>query len=129
MKIYYFTRTGRSKLIAEELAARYDIKPLEINDDIDWQGVGGYVKAAYKAVRKEALPARYVKPNEDDDIILVFPIWAGTFPPAVRTFVEKEGRSNTICIPTSGGSKLKDRDGFKKIIDLVGKNIVTPETI
>lgn len=127
MQIYYFTRTGRSKKIADDIAARHDVQALEINDDVDWQGAGGYVKAAYKAVRKESLPARYPKTNKDDEIVLVFPIWAGTFPPAVRTFLEKEGRKKVICVPTSGGSKLKDRDGFKKIIDLVGKNIAAPE--
>lgn len=32
-------------------------------------------------------------------------------------------------LPTSGGSKLKDREGFVKIIDLVGKDITAPTEI
>ena len=59
----------------------------------------------------------------------MFPIWAGTFPPAVRSFLQTEGREQIIAIPTSLGSVLKDREGFLKIFDLVGKDISAPEDI
>ena len=129
MQVYYFTRTGRSKKVAEELAERYGTKAQEIADDVDWQGPIGYLKAGYKAFRGEDLPARYNKPDAKEELILVFPVWAGTFPPAVRSFLEREGREKVICMPTSIGSKLKDREGFIKVIDLVGKEIETPASI
>ena len=129
MQVYYFTRTGRSKKVAEELAERYGTKAQEIADDVDWKGPVGYLKAGYKAFRGEDLPARYNKPAAKDELILVFPVWAGTFPPAVRGFLEREGRAKVICMPTSIGSKLKDREGFIKVIDLVGKEIETPASI
>ena len=129
MQVYYFTRTGRSKKVAEELAERYETKAQEIADDVDWQGAMGYLKAGYEAFKNETRPARYNKPVTDEELILVFPVWAGTFPPAVRNFLEREGRAKVICMPTSIGSKLKDRDGFIKVIDLVGKTITTPEII
>ena len=129
MQVYYLTRTGRSKKVAEELAERYETKAQEIADDVDWQGAMGYLKAGYEAFKNETRPARYNKPASDEELILVFPVWAGTFPPAVRSFLAKEGRTKVICMPTSIGSKLKDRDGFLKVIDLVGKTISTPESI
>ena len=129
MQVYYFTRTGRSKKIAEELAERYETKAQEIADDVDWQGAMGYLKAGYEAFKKETRPARYNKPAADEELILVFPVWAGAFPPAVRSFLEREGRAKVICMPTSIGSKLNDREGFIKVIDLVGKTITTPESI
>ena len=129
MQVYYFTRTGRSKKVAEELAERYETKAQEIADDVNWQGAMGYLKAGYEAFKNETRPARYNKPTADEELILVFPVWAGTFPPAVRSFLEREGRAKVICMPTSIGSKLKDRDGFVKVIDLVGKTITTPESI
>ena len=121
--------THRSKKVAEELAERYGTKVQEIADDVNWQGAMGYLKAGYEAFQKETRPARYNKPTPDEELILVFPVWAGTFPPAVRSFLEREGRTKVICMPTSIGSKLKDRDGFVKVIDLVGKTIMTPESI
>ena len=129
MQVYYFTRTGRSKKIAEELAEHYETNAQEIADDVNWQGAMGYLKAGYESFKKETRPARYNKPTADEELILVFPVWAGTFPPAVRSFLEREGRTKVICMPTSIGSKLKDRDGFVKVIDLVGKTITTPESI
>ena len=129
MQVYYFTRTGRSKKVAEELAERYETKAQEIADDVNWQRAMGYLKAGYESFKKETRPARYNKPTADEELILVFPVWAGTFPPAVRSFLEREGRTKVICMPTSIGSKLKDRDGFVKVIDLVGKTITTPESI
>ena len=129
MQVYYFTRTGRSKQVAEELAERYETKAQEIADDVNWQGAMGYLKAGYEAFQKETRPARYNKPAFDEELILVFPVWAGTFPPAVRSFLEREGREKVICMPTSIGSKLKDREGFIKVIDLVGKEIETPASI
>jgi len=129
MQVYYFTRTGRSKKVAEELAERYETKAKEIADDVNWQGAMGYLKAGYEAFKKETRPARYNKPAADEEMIVVFPVWAGTFPPAVRSFLEREGRAKVICIPTSMGSKLNDREGFIKVIDLVGKEITTPASI
>ena len=129
MQVYYFTRTGRSKKVAEELAERYGVKAEEIADDVDWQGAMGYLKAGYEAFKNETRPARYNKPASYEELILVFPVWAGTFPPAVRMFLAKEGRARVICMPTSMGSKLTDRDGFIKVIDLVGKTITTPASI
>lgn len=129
MQVYYFTRTGRSKQVAEELAERYETKAQEIADDVNWQGAMGYLKAGYESFRKETRPARYNKPTADEELILVFPVWAGTFPPAVRTFLEREGRKKVICMPTSIGSKLNDREGSIKVIDLVGKTISRPESI
>ena len=89
----------------------------------------GYLKAGYEAFKKETRPARYNKPVADEELILIFPVWAGTFPPAVRGFLEREGRAKVICMPTSISSKLNDREGFIKVIDLVGKTITTPADI
>lgn len=126
MQIYFFTRSGRSKKIAGELAARYQVQPEEIKDGKDWQGIGGYIKACLVAVKKQSLPGIYKKPLGEAPIALIFPIWAGTFPPAVRAFIEEVGREKIVCIPTSGGSKLKDRSGFIKVIDLAGSDIAAP---
>lgn len=53
MQVYYFTRTGRSKKVAEELAERYETKAQEIADDVNWQGAMGYLKAGYESFRKK----------------------------------------------------------------------------
>lgn len=129
MQIYYFSRTGRSKGIADQLASRYHTTARMIDDHRNWKGKVNYIKAGAMACSGKAIPADYMKPDMTDKIIAVFPLWAGTMPPAVRTFVQAVGKENITAIITSLGSKLKQRDGFKKIIDLVGRDITVPDIV
>lgn len=124
MQIYYYTRTGRSKAISEKLADKCDCSINEIKDSKNWDGAFGFLKGGASAMKKESIEVSYNEVNSSGNIILVFPIWAGTFPPAVKTFLaENPSREKIVLIPTSLGTKLKDRDGFRQIIDLVGKDI------
>ncbi len=130
MQIYFYTRTGRSKKVAEELAERHATQALQISDETDWSGVKNFMRGGYMSVKKQKLPATYPPVNNSEPIILVFPIWAGSFPPAVRTFLNEVGaRGNITLVPTSLSSKLSDREGFAGIIELIGKEISTPENL
>lgn len=120
IRIYYFTRTGDSKKIASSIAAQTGGTSFVIQDQQDWSGVGGFMRGGYCAAAKKSLPAAYEKPQEGDMIYLCFPIWAGSFPPAVRTFVEEVGREKIIAVPTSKGSHLNDPAGFVKVIEVIG---------
>lgn len=124
MQIYYYTRTGRSKKIASKLGEKYGLEINEITDDENWNGAINFLKGGAFACQKKETLAIYDKPNLEKQIILVFPIWAGSFPPAVRNFVENN--SNIIAVPTSLGTKLKEREKFVEIFDLVGKEISVP---
>lgn len=115
MQVYYFTRTGRSRAIADEIAERYNTEARKIEDHKNWDGKLNYMKAGFMACRGKAIPADYVEPDMSDDIVVVFPLWAGTMPPGVKTFVESVGRENITAVVTSLGSKLKNRDGFRRI--------------
>ncbi len=129
MQIYYFTRTGRSETIANELASKHNTTAHKITDGKDWAGAKNFLRGGFMSSKKQLIEIEYSPVDKADDIILVFPIWAGSFPPAIRSFIEKEGRNSVIAIPTSLASKLKDRDGFKNVVDLIGKQIETPKDI
>lgn len=126
MLIYYFTRTGRSRQIAEALAEKYHTAARPVTDGKNWSGVLGYIRAGVTAARNKGLPATYEAPAEGEQVAVVFPVWAGKCPPAVKTFAEEVGRGRLIAVPTSLGSQLNDRQGFAKIVDLVGKEITAP---
>ncbi len=125
--VYYYTRTGRSKAVAQKIAAEYNTTARAITDNENWNGVIGFIKGGAKASKKETTPITYDKPQATGDIVLVFPLWAAGYPPAVQSFIDDNGRERIIAIPTSLGTKLKSRDGFKKVIDLVGKEIMDIE--
>ena len=129
MQVYYFTRTNRSKDIAEELASKYNTKASKIEDGISWKGPINFIKGGYMSSTKKSVEITYDKPVADEPVVLIFPVWADTFPPAVKSFIDQVGRENIIAVPTSMGSKLKTRDGFIKVCDLVGKQIVAPSDI
>ncbi len=128
MQIYYFSRTGRSRAIAETLAEHKGLQAREIVDDENWKGVRGFFKGGKMSKLKEETNARFTQPAEKERIVLVFPLWASGFPPSVREFVNSVGKENIIAICTSLGSRLKgeDREGFVQMIDLVGKQIEAP---
>ncbi len=127
MQVYFFTRTNRSEKIAQDIAKANNVTANKITDGIDWSGPIKFLKGGAMSSSKKDVKANYEKVNDNETIVLVFPVWAGSFPPAIRTFVNENSRGNIIAVPTSLGTKLKDRDGFKKIIDLVGKEIETPD--
>ena len=129
MQIYYFSRTGRSKKIAEDLAARYGTEVRQIDDHKDWSGKINYMKAGAMAMSGKKIPVSYEKPDTDDDIVVVFPLWAGAMPPAIGTFVEEVGGNHITAVVTSLGSTLNKRDVFRKVIDLVGNDIKAPDEL
>lgn len=100
-----------------------------IDDHKNWEGKVNYIKAGAMALSGKTVPVDYIEPDAADEIIVVFPLWAGTMPPGIRKFVETVGKENITAVITSLGSTMKQRDGFKKIIDLVGKDITAPDII
>lgn len=125
--VYYFTRTGRSENVAKFIADKKDVEIFEIKDNINWNGFLGYIKASFQALIKKSVHATYRNPKSDEQVLLVMPLWAGTFPPSVRRFINGISREKITLIVTSTGSKLKDRHGFLKVIDLVGKDATIDE--
>lgn len=128
--VYYYTRTGNCKKLAENVATQIKGECREITEEKDYRGVWGYLKAGYFAMRKKAGKAEYKRPEEGERVYLCFPIWAGTFPPAVRSFIQQVGRERIVAIASSKASLLKDREGFVQVMDAPKEqtDIQLPET-
>lgn len=129
MLIYYFTRTSRSKQVAETLAQRNGTTARPIGDGKHWTGAFGFLKALFATLTDKSIPAIYDLPGEEEQIVVVFPVWASNLPPAVKTFAQEVGRQRITAVPTSLNSPLTDRQGFYKVIDLVGKEFCIPQEL
>ncbi|MDD8047983.1 MAG: hypothetical protein PHH04_00105 [Thomasclavelia sp.] len=129
MQIYYFSRTGRSEMVAKELAQKHNVTAKKIDDHIDWSGKAGYIKAGGKALSNKSVPIDYPSLDDDKDIYVVFPLWAGSTPPAINTFIKEIGAGKIVAIVTSKGSTLKNKYGFKEVIDLIGEDAPLPEEL
>lgn len=122
-KVVYFTRSGTSKRVAEKIAAKLDCPLVEITDTKNWNGIIGYIKAGYYAsVNKPVAITVSAKIDENDELIVVSPLWAGTIAPAVQAFVKMVHADRVHLVVTSLGSKIKNRSAYKSVSDVVDHN-------
>lgn len=131
MDIYYFSRTNRSKNIALQISTSKNVALYKIDDQQQWHGKLGYIKAGAMAAKKESVPIRYTKINEQEPLMLVFPIWAGTLPPAIRQFMKENCNLKVTAVVTSAISSLKDADKalFTEVYEIKGKEKNAPKEL
>ena len=118
--VAYFSATGTTKRVAEKLAAAvnadiYEIKPLTpyTSADLNWHDSNSRssVEMKDKNARPEIAEDNF-SVKDYDVIYLGFPIWWGTAPRIVNTFLEKQDFSNKkiILFATSGSSGIGNTD-------------------
>jgi len=112
--VIYYSYSGHTKKIAEELAATESAEIAEINDVKRPGKLKAYISGCFAAMRGKAWP---VKPldvdlQEYNRLILLAPIWAGNPPPAFNAMLELLPNGKTVAVKMvsgSGKSSCKDR--------------------
>ena len=118
--VAYFSATGNTKKVAQNLAKAlhadiYEIKPAVpyTEADLNWRDKTSRssVEMSNEASRPE-MAENDISVKEYDVIYLGFPIWWGTAPHIVETFLEKQDFSNKtiILFATSGSSGMGNTD-------------------
>lgn len=122
-KVVYFSKTGNSKRVAEKIGGKLSCEVIEITDNKNWKGVLGFLKGGYYASTKKDVEIKVPKNLDDaDELIVVSPLWASGVAPAIKSFLKTTQLSKVNLVVTSTGSKVKERDGFKSVSDVVKKN-------
>ena len=114
--VAYFSATGNTKKVAQNLAKAlhvdiYEIKPAVpyTEADLNWRDKTSRssVEMSNEASRPE-MAENDISVKEYDVIYLGFPIWWGTAPRIVKTFLEKHDFSNKkiVLFATSGSSGM-----------------------
>jgi flavodoxin len=87
--IAYYTRTGVTKKVAENMASKLGADVEEIVDLEDRSGALGYLAAGRDATLKKLTRIKPIeqKPSKYDIIILGTPVWAWTTTPAIRSYI------------------------------------------
>ena len=92
----YCTRTGKSKIVAENIANKKGVELLQITDGKDRKGFFGYVSAALQQLRgklPELMPIKTQYPlSEYEKIIFVFPIWCEDVCILTKSFLNHYGK-------------------------------------
>jgi len=114
--VAYFSATGNTKKVAENLAKAlnadiYEIKPAVpyTEADLNWRDKTS--RSSVEMSNESSRPGMAendISVKEYDVIYLGFPIWWGTAPRIVKTFLEKHDFSNKkiVLFATSGSSDM-----------------------
>ncbi len=118
-KIVVYSRSGNSKRIAKKIARKTGFPLITLEDDMNWKGFFGYMKAGYYSIKKKTVETHLSEPlSSDDDIILVCPLWAGGIATAAYSLLQFLERKHVHLVVCSISSPLKDRQDYKAVTDI-----------
>lgn len=123
--IVYFTRSGNSKRIAESIAKSTGYELVTLSDDMNWNGLFGYLKAGFYTMKDRQVAIKTsVEIPADAKVVVVSPLWAGGAAQAARQFLATRPVNKTSLILSSNASvaaNLPNRENYVFVGDVVKK--------
>lgn len=111
--LVYYTLEGNTGFVADVVReyGGIDVEQLKPQKEPPKDGFGKFMVGGGSALLQIDPKLQPVQANVDDyqNIILAFPIWAGTFPPAIGAFMKQyplDGK-NVYAIASSGGGNAE----------------------
>jgi flavodoxin len=106
--VVYYSRTGHTRKIAQEIARRCGADTEEIRDTKSRAGLWGYLRSAREAMRKRLAPIEptTAEPSRYDLVVLGSPNWASHMAAPVRSYLDAHARTlgRVAFFCTQGGS-------------------------
>lgn len=106
--VVYYSRSGNTKKIAEEISNKMKCDIEEIIDTKNRKGLFGWLGSAMSARSKKLTTIKELKnnPTSYEVVVIGTPIWAGVMAPAVRTYINenKSKFKNVAFFCTCGAS-------------------------
>ncbi|MHC4982843.1 MAG: flavodoxin family protein [Planctomycetota bacterium] len=123
--IAYYSRTGKTRMVAETLAALLGADVDEIRETKSRRGLAGYLGGIKDSMLKcEAELAGQHTLEGRTAVIIGMPVWAASPPPAVRKYLQSvslEGKKIFgFCTYDSAGGKAT----LAKLADMVGGELL-----
>ena len=107
----YYSRTGRTKRVMEEIGDALDAEVIRIKDPVRRQGWIGWLRCGLDAMRSDTIPVEGFEPHmplESYRLVIVgTPVWAGRCSSVVRSFLKTYGASmrRTAYVVTRGSEE------------------------
>lgn len=121
--VTYFSATGRTRRLAEEISKEfnldiYEIRPKELYTDKDLNWMNPLSRSSKEHRNKKLMPEienNNANISEYDKIIICYPVWWYVTPNIVNNFLKSYDFSNKeiLLFATSGGS------GFGKTVQIL----------
>jgi flavodoxin len=124
--VTYYSRTGNTKKVAEEMAKLLNADIDHIVDKTDRKGAKGWLLSGRDATKKHKTEIKYEKdPKSYDLVVIGTPIWAFTVTPAIRTYLHDNAKKlkKVAFFTTSGGMGIENT--FEEMAKLSKKPIAT----
>ena len=102
----FYSRSGTTKRVAEEVAKALDADIDEVIDKKSRKGILGFFIAGYDATRGKTTEIEFEKdPSRYDLVIIGTPVWNGRVTPAIRTYLlrNRERIKNAAFFCTCAG--------------------------
>jgi len=137
--LIYYTLEGNTGFVADILNQydEIDVEQLKPQKEPPKDGFGKFLiggKSALFQSDPKLLPVK-AEVDEYENIILAFPVWAGTFPPAIGAFLKQyqlTGKNISIIACSASGNadkaftKLKERLNGNTIVNTI--SLINPLT-
>lgn len=121
-KVLFFTRTGNSKRIAEKLADKLSCQIIEVTDNMNWNGILGFIKGGYYASRNKVVVIKTSPELVDyDELIVISPMWANGLAPDIKELLKTVEKDKVHLVVLSSGSNISDESEYKSV-DLIIKS-------
>ena len=121
--VIYFSRTGTSRGIAEKIAKKLSVEPVEVTDKKDWNGTLGCIRAVHYALMNRNVTIQiHGDIQKSDEYIVITPMWAGKITPAIRVLLQDLPKDKVHLIVSSGGVNYKEREGYLSVLDIRKKD-------
>ena len=114
--IVYYSQSGNCDFVANEIAKNVDAKLIRIEPDKAYpdKGFKKFLWGGKSAIMGETptLAPYEFNADEYDVIVIGYPVWAGTFAPPIRSFIEQnkaalQGKKVAAFASSSGGNADK----------------------
>ena len=108
----YYSRTGKTRQVMEEIAEALDCECAELRDRVDRSGAVGWLRCGLDAMRKRTRamePVDTRRALHDYRLVIIgTPIWAGRCSSVARGFLKRRGLElrDTAYVLTHGSDEL-----------------------
>ncbi len=116
----YYSRTGKTRAVMQDVAEALDAELVEITDGIDRSGALGFFMSGIDAMRRgthKTQPFHTEKDLEDYKLVILgSPIWAGRCSSVIRGFLKRRGLElQNVAYVLTRSSEHKDEDIFDQM--------------
>jgi len=124
--VVFFTRTGNTKRVAEELATKLKADIEELSDLKNRSGIVGWLRAGKGGASGKSTEIKAVKSDvlKYDLVLLGTPVWAGNVCPAVRAFIEQNKSEMKKVAFFSSQKSAEEQRVFGEMEKVCGKKPV-----